>query len=114
MPEPETEGRRPRLREVVQEEGNQRLKRRKKKNRRRPFPETNRQMEPRRWRSQPSSQRGRSLPLIMNWTKGVQPTGLWGRGVPALQENLPKGSAWKHLSINQRIYTKLQIQLVKK
>lgn len=31
MPEPETEERRPRLREVVQEEGNQRLKMRKKK-----------------------------------------------------------------------------------
>lgn len=61
-----------------------------------------------------SSQLGRGRPLNLNWTKGVQPTGLWGRGVPALQENLPKGSTGKHLSINQRIYTKLQIQLVKK
>lgn len=73
MPEPETEGRRLWLTEVVQEEGKQRLKRRKKKSRRWPFPETDRQTEPRRWRSEPSSQPGRSRPLTLNWAKGVQP-----------------------------------------
>lgn len=73
MPEPETEGRRLRRREVVQEEGKQRLKRRKKKSRRWPFPETHRQTEPRRWRSEPSSQPGRSCLLTLNWVEGVQP-----------------------------------------
>lgn len=101
MPEPETEGRRLRRREVVQEEGKPRLKRRKRKSRRLPFPETHRQTEPRRWRSEPSSPPGRSRPLNLNWAKGVQATGLWGGGVPWLLENLPKGSAGKHLSVNQ-------------
>lgn len=61
MSEPETGGGRSLwLREVVQEEGKQRLKRRKKKSRRWPFPGTDRQKERRRWRSEPTSQAGRS------------------------------------------------------
>lgn len=91
----ETEGRRPRLREIVQKEGNQRLKRRKKKYRRRPFQEMDRQTEPRRWRSRLSLQPGRNCPLTLSWATGVQPTDLWGRGVPDLQENLPQGLSWE-------------------
>lgn len=75
---------------------------------------THRRSEAKRWWSEPSSQPGRGRPLTLNWAKGVQPTGLWGRGVPALLGNVPKGSAGIHLSINQRIYTKLEVQLVRK
>lgn len=50
----------------------------------------------------------------MNGAKEVQPTRPLGKGVPALLENLPKGSAGKHLSFNKRIYCKLQVWLVRK
>lgn len=116
MQEPETEGRRQRLREVVREEreeGNQRLKRRKERNRRRPLPETDRRR----------TQGGGGPAFFPAWQepsphfeldqRGPACQASGGRGVPALLENPPRGSAGKHLSVNQRIYSKLQVRLLR-
>lgn len=54
---------------------------RKKKIRKQPFPETNRQTDQRRGKSEPFPRPGRSHPLTLNRAEGVQPTRPLGTGV---------------------------------
>lgn len=85
---------------------------RKKRNRKWPFPEMDRQTDPRREKSESLASPGRRGPLIFGLGQRSPAHQASGDGCPAQLENLPKGSAGKHLSLNQAIYSNFKSGLL--